>query len=147
VTVSARLQDALLAARSVVAGAERERPANDWWGVTIARRHLEALAELADEYIDVAGREPDSAIDDALREAPCLEQGRARPSPPRMTTDDVGDYYVYEDGSIWQLVSFSDRPTATLERVNKDCGPDRRGGVVGAPVFAGFRKLVPEDAR
>lgn len=29
--------------RSLVASAEREHPGNDWWGVRVARRHLEAL--------------------------------------------------------------------------------------------------------
>lgn len=54
--------------------------------------------------------------------------------PPRMTADDVGDYYVDAQGAIWRLVGYASQPT-----------PARVGGVVGAPIFEGFRKLVPEE--
>lgn len=46
---------------------------------------------------------------------------------------------------------FCEHPTATLERMGHSShppnsgGPERRGGAVGAPIFNGFRKLVPES--
>lgn len=68
---------------------------------------------------------------------------------PRITADDVGSYYIDEAGNLWRLVSYADKPTAVLERVDNDGTeiprPQRRGGVVGAPIFEGFRKLVPEE--
>lgn len=70
---------------------------------------------------------------------------------PRFTEADVGEFYVGEAGDLWRLIGFADRPTATLERVTPPATSfilghrERRGGVVGAPIFEGFRKLVPEE--
>jgi hypothetical protein len=67
---------------------------------------------------------------------------------PRLNEDTVGDYFVRADGTLWRHISYADRPTATLEHVADDrsdiAGAQRVGGVVGAPIFAGFRRLVPE---
>lgn len=38
-----RAKTATLAARTMIFVAEKEAPGNEWWGVQIARRHLEAL--------------------------------------------------------------------------------------------------------
>jgi len=76
-----------------------------------------------------------------------------RPSPPpRMSEEDVGSYFVHDDGSVWMLVGYAAHPTATLERcerVNESADvrqshPARVGGVVGAPIFGGFRRLRTE---
>lgn len=71
--------------------------------------------------------------------------------PPRMGKDDVGAFYVRRDGSIWRFVGYAAEPTATLERVWRDqvtsSTPSigqRVGGVIGAPIFGGFQKLVAE---
>lgn len=61
--------------------------------------------------------------------------------PPAMSLDDLGAYYVHDDGSVWRLVLFADRPTGSLENVESGM---RVGGVIGAPIFAPFRRLVPE---
>lgn len=72
-----------------------------------------------------------------------------------MTVGDVGEYYVHDDGTIWRLVAYAAEPTATLRKIDVDGvlrepHPDEiifveRGGVVGARIFEGFRKLVPAD--
>ena len=73
-----------------------------------------------------------------------------RPSrPPRMGVDTVGAVFLHDDGSLWRCVGYAGQPTATLERLDWDEheGPrPRRGGVVGAQIFEGFRLLVPEEA-
>lgn len=73
-------------------------------------------------------------------------------TPPRFTGDDVGDYYADAKGDLWRLIGYSDAPTASLERVTGDdqqvrdvSRRDRVGGAVGAPIFEGFRKMVPEE--
>lgn len=72
--------------------------------------------------------------------------------PPQFTGDDVGDYYVDEAGDLWRLVAYWSGPTASLERVTGEnrqvtdaSRRDRVGGGVGAPIFGGYRKLVPQD--
>jgi hypothetical protein len=60
-----------------------------------------------------------------------------------VTAKDVGAYYLDETGNVWQLICYADQPTATLRRVDK---PDeQRGGVVGAPIFDSFTRLVPQE--
>ncbi len=73
-------------------------------------------------------------------------------TPPRFTEDDVGKFYADEKGDLWQLIAYASSPTATLERVTgqdaqveRDPRRDRIDAVVGAPLFDGFRKLVPEE--
>lgn len=63
---------------------------------------------------------------------------------PRMSSDDVGDFYVDDEGSLWKLVDYCAEPTASLECVY----PGGRGvsGAVGAPIFEGFTKLVRQNA-
>lgn len=73
-------------------------------------------------------------------------------TPPRMTKEDVGEYYQDAHGGVWRLISYADQPTATLERLDPHdiatadgYRPARTSGVVGAPIFDGFRRLVPQD--
>jgi hypothetical protein len=70
-----------------------------------------------------------------------------------MTAADVGSYYVDAHGEVWRLLSYTDQPTVTLERLDpfeKAREPDRSAtrthGVVGSPLMdgLGFRKMVPE---
>ncbi len=70
--------------------------------------------------------------------------------PPRITEDDMNSYFVHDDGSVWRVVTYAAQPTATLECLygRASCSEHyhhRIGGVVGAPIFAGLRKLVPEE--
>jgi len=67
-----------------------------------------------------------------------------------ITADDVkrGVYFIHEDGSVWRCVGYAAEPTATLERVDDKpiMGlPQRVSGVVGAPIFEPFHRLVRED--
>jgi len=58
----------------------------------------------------------------------------------------VGAFYLRDDGTLWRLVVYAAQPTASLEQVAVDrseiAGAHRVGGVVGASIFAGFRRLV-----
>jgi len=70
------------------------------------------------------------------------------PSPP-MSEDDVGEFFIRQDGSVWRLLIYAASPTATLERIWPDqptVGGRREhiGGCVGAPIFAGFKRLRAE---
>lgn len=70
------------------------------------------------------------------------------PSPP-ISVDDVGEFFIREDGSVWRLVGYAASPTATLERVYPNQPTvggcvERVGGCVGAPIFAGFKRLRAE---
>lgn len=72
-------------------------------------------------------------------------------SIPWFHHDDIGSYYADEKGDLWQLIAYTPNPTATLERVTgqdqqveREPRRDRIDAVVGAPLFDGFRKLVPE---
>jgi hypothetical protein len=70
-------------------------------------------------------------------------------SIPRVSADDVGSYWTRDDGSLWRIISFSEHPTVTWERLD---GPmverktqERCRGVVGSLITAGFVRLVRED--
>lgn len=69
-------------------------------------------------------------------------------TPPRVNQDDVGAFYEADGGELWRLIAYTDRPTATFERVvpapTPTGAPMHRTGVVGAPIFDGLRRLVPE---
>ena len=60
-----------------------------------------------------------------------------------MREADLGEFYVDADGNVWQLVSYTDQPTATLRRIDD---PDVRvSGVVGSPILQPFRRLYIEQ--
>lgn len=65
----------------------------------------------------------------------------------RMDESTLGSYWVDEHGEVWKHIVYSDQPTATLERVDMArLGTRKRvGGVVGAPIFDGFTRLVKEE--
>jgi hypothetical protein len=70
---------------------------------------------------------------------------------PHVTVDDVGTLWTRDDGSVWRVISYTDQPTVSWERIDGDPierGParERRGGVVASPITAGFVRLVREDA-
>lgn len=58
-----------------------------------------------------------------------------------MNEKDIGQFYTTNGEDIWQLITFCDLPTATLENVRTG---DRRGGAVGCRNLEPFIKLVPE---
>lgn len=58
-----------------------------------------------------------------------------------ISENDVGTHYCRGDGSVWQLVGYSDRPTVTfrkLDDVETVCC------VVGSPLAGEYTRLVPE---
>ena len=69
---------------------------------------------------------------------------------PRVTVEDVGTYWVRDDGSLWVLITFAEHPTVTWERIDvepveREPARPRRGGVVGSPITEGFVRLVRDD--
>ena len=58
-----------------------------------------------------------------------------------MGEKDLGEFYIDAERRVWQLITYTDQPTATLQRV--DDPSIRVGGVVGAPIFQPYRRLVP----
>lgn len=73
-------------------------------------------------------------------------------SAPRITRDDLGKIFQHSDGSVWRCVWFTAEPMAALERLRGTDGAtfigdgDQLIAVVGAPIFDGFERLVPEDS-
>ena len=63
---------------------------------------------------------------------------------PALNETTLGRYFVDERGEVWQHITFCERPTASLRRVNDDA--IRVGGAVGAPIFDGYVMLEPEKA-
>lgn len=66
-----------------------------------------------------------------------------------MRVEDVGSYYVDEEGDLWLMIGYCEYPTATMERVDVKNGQmefakEQRGGAVGSPILSGFRKFVPD---
>ena len=59
-----------------------------------------------------------------------------------MKEEDIGQFYTTDGTDVWQLVTYTDRPTASMENVRTQ---ERRGGVVGCPNLQPFKKLVTED--
>jgi len=57
-----------------------------------------------------------------------------------------GDILIDENGTLWRCVLWTDQPTMTIETVEMDdeVGRSHRSGVVSAPIFNGFKRLVPE---
>lgn len=69
-------------------------------------------------------------------------------SAPRMSREDLGGFYIHQDGSVWRLISYCSYPTATLQCVYADddhVRGTRRDGAIGAPIFDGFKRLVGEN--
>lgn len=67
-----------------------------------------------------------------------------------LTEADFNAVWVDDNGRLYHLVMFSDQPTCTFEPIEIPDGDDPRlhriGGVVGAPIFNGMRRLRSEDA-
>lgn len=65
-------------------------------------------------------------------------------------TETVGKYFVDERGELWKHIAYSDRPTATLERVSEPQfvamgdAESRMTAVVGSQLLDGFTLLIPE---
>jgi len=59
-----------------------------------------------------------------------------------MREADLGEFYIDDERRVWQLIAYTDKPTATLRRVDD---PDVRvSGVVGSQVLREYRRLVIE---
>lgn len=58
------------------------------------------------------------------------------------TEADFKVFWLGEDGHVWKLAHFCEHPTATFARV--DVPTIQRGGAVGSPILAGFRRLIPD---
>jgi hypothetical protein len=61
-----------------------------------------------------------------------------------MTVDerDLGRFFLGEDGHVWTLIGYCDRPTATFRRVTDS---EVLGGAVDSPNVQGFKRLGVED--
>ena len=59
-----------------------------------------------------------------------------------MRAGDLGEFYTTNGMDIWQLVTYTDRPTACMENVRTGV---QRDGVVGCSNLRPFKKLVVED--
>ena len=60
--------------------------------------------------------------------------------------EDVGNYFVDEQGEVWECISYCEQPTASLVRV-RDKDSDARvrvGGACGCLNFQKFTRLVKE---
>lgn len=53
---------------------------------------------------------------------------------------ELGGFYE-RGGEVWQVVTIADRPTMRLRNLHTG---EQVGGVIGAPIFDGFEKLVRE---
>lgn len=56
-----------------------------------------------------------------------------------MTEEDVGKFFVDPEGIMWRMITFSDRPTAKLQKVGAD--DVVKVGAIGSYMFEGFVKL------
>ena len=56
-----------------------------------------------------------------------------------MNQNDIGQFYTTNGEDIWQLIIYSNQPTATMRNVETK---ERIGGVVGSPILKPFKKLV-----
>ena len=56
-----------------------------------------------------------------------------------MTEEDVGCFFKDPDGILWRMITFSDRPTAKLQKVGDDNVV--KVGAIGSYMFDGFVKL------
>lgn len=59
-----------------------------------------------------------------------------------ISEDDVGHYYVDETNQVWQCISFTRSPTATLQKVGTE---EARSGCVGSQILSRFTRLVPKQ--
>ena len=58
-----------------------------------------------------------------------------------MNERDFDSYWLGEDGKVWRIAYYCERPSVTFERV--DDPTIRRGGAVGSPLVNGYTRLVP----
>ncbi len=59
-----------------------------------------------------------------------------------------GDILIDENRTLWRCVLWVNEPTMTLETVEVDQQSEcrlQRSGVVTAPIFKGFTRLMPEN--
>ena len=54
---------------------------------------------------------------------------------------ELGGFYEDGMGQVWEVAVICEHPTMSLENVKTG---QRVGGAIGAPIFDGFVKLVPE---
>lgn len=63
------------------------------------------------------------------------------PRPPHVTADDVGSFWLGDDGNVWRIVAYCRDPTVTFARV--DAPEIQRDGAVGSHITEGFVRLEP----
>lgn len=62
---------------------------------------------------------------------------------PKITEKDLGNFVIDKSGNLWRIISWTDRPTFTIESV---MSPEiRQSWVVGAPITEQYTKLIKEQ--
>ena len=63
-------------------------------------------------------------------------------STPKITKEDVGSVLVDDKGKLFKVISFTARPTFTIEHVETK---ERQDFVVHAPITENLTKLIKEE--
>lgn len=61
---------------------------------------------------------------------------------PKISEKDLGEFVIDDNGRVWRIISYTEQPTFTIERV--DNTELRQSWVVGAPVTEQYTKLIKE---